>query len=49
MRAGVLVAGQNLELEEGGKSFLLMPQGVIESGEDYELIRFRQMIRDTGE
>jgi hypothetical protein len=49
LRAGVLVAGRNLELERNGKLHLLMPTGARERGEDYELVRFRQMIRDTGE
>jgi len=49
LRAGVLVAGRNLELERDGKLYLLMVAGVMESGEDYDLVRFRQMIRETGE
>jgi len=44
---GVLAGGQNLELERDGKFFLLMPAGLVESGEDYEQVRFRQMIRET--
>jgi hypothetical protein len=49
LRTGVVVAGQNLELERNGKRFLLMPVGTQERGDDYELLRCRQMIRDTGE
>jgi hypothetical protein len=49
LRANVLLAGQNLVLERNGKVYLLMPVGGAESGEDYDLIRCRQMIRDTGE
>jgi hypothetical protein len=49
LRADVLAAGQNLELERDGKRYLLLPAGVTEQGEDYEIVRFRQMIRDTGE
>jgi hypothetical protein len=26
-----------------------MPHGVLESGEEYEVVKFREMIRDTGE
>jgi hypothetical protein len=44
---GLFAAGQNLELERNGKSFLLLPSGIVESGEDYEQVRFRQMVRDT--
>jgi hypothetical protein len=49
LRANVLVAGQNLELERNGKVYLLLPAEGTEHGEDYDLIRCRQMIRDTGE
>jgi len=48
LRDGVFVAGRNLELERDGKRYLLLPAGVVERGEDYELVRFR-MIRDSGE
>jgi hypothetical protein len=49
LRPGVFVAGQNLELEHAGKQVLLLPQGSSEHGEDYELLRCRPMLRDTGE
>jgi hypothetical protein len=49
LRAGALVAGQNLQLEQNGKVHLLLPAGVTEHGEDYDLIRCRQMTRDAGE
>ncbi len=49
LRANVLVAGQNLVLERNGKAYLLLPTGDMERGEDYELVRCRQMVRDTGE
>jgi hypothetical protein len=26
-----------------------MPQGILERGDDYELAKFRVMLRDTGE
>jgi len=44
---GVLAGGENLELERDGRIFLLMPAGLVESGEDYEQLRFRQMIRES--
>ena len=47
LRAGAWVPGQNLQVDSDGVSLLLMPIGVAERGEDYELVRFRQMIRDT--
>src|SRR3989304_1894543 len=49
LKSGGFVAGRNLEFEHGGKQVLLLPQGVIEAGEDYELLRCRAMLRDTGE
>ncbi len=47
LRAGAWVPGQNLEIDTDGLSLLLIPIGVAERGEDYELVRFRQMVRDT--
>jgi len=49
MRGGVLLSGQNLELERDGNLYLLLPEGIMERCEDYELVRFRQMVRETGE
>ena len=45
----MLVAGQNLEYEQARKRYLLLPAGVVERGDDYDRVRFRQMVRDTGE
>ena len=47
LRAGVFVPGQNMEYRKGDATCLLMPQGVVESGEEYELVRFREMIREA--
>ncbi len=49
LRAGTLMSGQNLEYEQAGKMFLLLPAAVEESGDDYDRVRFRQMVRDAGE
>jgi hypothetical protein len=49
LRTDVLLAGQNLELERNGKAYLLLPTGDMERGDDYELVRCRQMVRDAGE
>lgn len=51
LRSGVLGEGpsQGLEFDHDGKTFLLLPQGVAEHGDDYDLVRFRLMIRETGE
>ncbi len=48
LRPGVLVAGQNLEFERDGKRFLLMSAEVLERGEDYERMRFRQVMWQPG-
>jgi hypothetical protein len=47
LRAGVFVHGQNMEYRKGELTCLLMPQGVVDSGEEYEVVKFREMIRDT--
>jgi hypothetical protein len=47
LRAGVFVPGQNMEYQKGEMTCLLMPQGVVESGEEYEVVKFREMVRDT--
>jgi hypothetical protein len=49
LRNGAMVPGQNLEFEYQGKQIMLLPQGVTERGDDYELARFKVMLRDTGE
>jgi hypothetical protein len=46
MRTGVYASGQNLETRVGGKHHVYMPQGAVERGEDCDLIRFRQMVRE---
>ncbi len=47
LRAGLFVPGQNMEYQKGEMTCLLMPQGVVESGEEYEVVKFREMIRET--
>ncbi len=47
LRAGSFAPGQNLEYRKGELTCLLMPQGVVNSGEEYEVVKFREMIRDT--
>ncbi|MBI2960362.1 MAG: hypothetical protein HYY28_08620 [Betaproteobacteria bacterium] len=47
--AAAVLPGQNLEMEAEGKRFLLLPAGAGEHGDDYELLRFRKMMRDSGE
>lgn len=47
LRAGAFVPGQNMEYRKGDATCLLMPQGVVDSGEEYELVKFREMIREA--
>jgi len=47
LRAGAYVPGQNLESERDGRSFVYMPQVVAERGDDYDLVRFREMVRES--
>ena len=47
LKPGVFVPGQNLESERGGKFHVYMPQTVEDRGEDYEIARFREMIRES--
>ena len=45
--AGVYVQGLNLEAERAGRQHVYMPQGVAQRGADYEIVRFREMIRES--
>jgi hypothetical protein len=47
LRAGVYPPGQNLEASFEGREHVYLPQGGPERAEDYELIRFREMIRES--
>jgi len=46
LRPGAFVAGRNLTFEQGGKQYLLLPSGMQEQGDDYELARFKLMVRE---
>jgi hypothetical protein len=46
LHAGVFVPGQNLQNERAGRHYMYMPQGVAERGDDYDIVRFREMIRE---
>ncbi|MBE0613910.1 MAG: hypothetical protein IH604_09620 [Burkholderiales bacterium] len=47
LRAGAFVPGQNMEYSKGDATCLLMPLGVVESSEEYDVVRFREMIREA--
>src|SRR5204862_7494832 len=46
LRSGVYPPGQNLEATIDGREHVYLPQGGPERAEDYELIRFREMVRE---
>ncbi len=47
LKPGVFLPGQNLESERGGRFHVYMPQAVEDKGDDYEIARFREMIRES--
>jgi len=47
LRPGVFAPGQNLESERGGRFHVYMPHSVDDKGDDYEIARFREMIREN--
>ena len=47
LRAGVYVRGENLETTIGGRQHVYLPQGVAERGEDYEIVKFKEMVRES--
>jgi hypothetical protein len=47
LRAGVFTRGRNLEAAVGGRRRVYMPQTVDERGDDYEIARFRAMVRES--
>jgi hypothetical protein len=47
LRPGVFAPAQNLEAARGAQQHIYIPQAVVERGEDYELARFREMIRES--
>src|SRR5258706_5898223 len=46
LRPGVFAPAQNLEIARGGRQHIYLPQAVAEPGEDYEIARFLEMIRE---
>jgi hypothetical protein len=47
LRAGVYAAGQSLEASIDGRQHVYMPQGIAERGDDYEIVRFKEMVREA--
>jgi len=47
LRAGVYPPGQNLEATLDGREHIYLPQGNPARADDYDLVRFREMIREA--
>ena len=47
LKPGVFAPAQNLEVASGGRHHVYIPQAVAERGEDYEIARFRELIRES--
>ena len=47
LRPGVFAPAQNLEVSRGDRQHVYLPQAVAERGEDYEIARFRELIRES--
>jgi hypothetical protein len=47
LRAGLFASGRNLEIDRGGRSYVYMPQRIAEHGDDYDIARYREMIREA--
>jgi hypothetical protein len=47
LKPGVFAPAQNLEVARGERQHVYIPQAVAERGEDYEIARFRELIREA--
>lgn len=46
LRAGVYTRGESLEATVKGRQLVYLPQGIAERGDDYEIVKFREMVRE---
>jgi hypothetical protein len=47
LKPGVFMPAQNLEIARGERQHVYIPQAVAERGEDYEIARFRELVRES--
>ena len=47
LRTGVFAPGQTMENQRGDRGYVYMPQDLTERGDDYDIVRFREMIRES--
>ena len=48
LRAGSVVEDRLLRMRAGGKRYMLMPQGAVEKGDDFDLLRY-QAVEQTAD
>ncbi len=49
MKAGTFSSMRSSTMTIGEESYLLLPLGLLEKGDDYDLARYRRMVQDSGE
>jgi len=47
LKPGVFAPAQNLEVARGDRRHVYIPQAVAEHGEDYEIARYRELVRES--
>ena len=47
LKPGIFAPAQNLEIARGERHHVYIPQAVAEHGEDYEIARFRELVRES--
>lgn len=47
MKPGAFLVSRSFNMRQGEKNYLLLPLGLVESGEDYDLARYRKMEQDA--
>jgi hypothetical protein len=47
LKPGVFAPAQNLEILRGERHHVYIPQAIAEHGEDYEIARFRELVRES--
>jgi hypothetical protein len=49
MRPGIFLPSRSFKMTLEGKSYLLLSLGLVESGDDYDLARYRKMEQESSE
>ena len=47
LKPGAFTPGQNLEIAHAGRNHVYLPQALAERGDDYEIARFRELVRES--